>query len=84
MLPKEIRDLRNEAKKSSAAMKRVIKLMDNSLASGEPYKIKVASAFFHIFGYHIEEGDLKPENISLATYLRSYSNSHINIKEIEE
>ena len=70
MLPKAIRDLRQEAKKSCAGMKRVLKLMDDSLASNDPDKICVASAFFQILKHHMEQGDLRPENISLATMLR--------------
>jgi len=70
MLPKAIRELKRDAKKSAAGMKRVFKLMDESLASNNPDKICAASAFFQILKHHMEEGDLKPENISLATMLR--------------
>ena len=70
MLPKAIRDLRADAKKSLAGMKRVLKLMENSLASENADKICVASAFFQILKHHMEQGDLMPENISLATMLR--------------
>lgn len=70
MLPKHIRDLKQEAKKNCASMKRVLALMDKYLATSNPDSILVASAFFQILKYHIEEGDLKPENISLATMLR--------------
>lgn len=73
MLPKSIRTMRQEAKKSLAAMKRVIKLMEASIASENPDKICVASAFFQILKHHMEEGDLRPENISLATMLRGDS-----------
>lgn len=70
MLPKNIRDLKQEAKKSCAAMKRVLKKMDEYLASSNPDSICVASAFFQILKHHMEDGDLRPENISLATMLR--------------
>jgi hypothetical protein len=62
--------MRQEAKKSLAGFRRVIKLMDDSLSSNNPDHICVASAFFQIIKYHIEDGDLKPENLSLATLLR--------------
>ena len=70
MLPKRIRDMRKDAKKSCAGMRRILKLMDDSLASTDADKICVASAFFQILKHHIEDGDLTPENISLATLLR--------------
>lgn len=70
MLPKTIRVLRQDANKSLAGMKRVLKLMENSLKSENADKICVASAFFQILKHHMEQGDLRPENISLATMLR--------------
>jgi hypothetical protein len=70
MLPKNIRDLKQEAKKNCAAMKRVLKKMDEYLASSNPDAICVASAFFKALEYHIEHGDLSPENLTLATLLR--------------
>lgn len=70
MIPKTIRIMRQDAKKSLAGMRRVLKLMENSLASENADKICVASAFFQILKYHMEDGDLRPENISLATMLR--------------
>jgi len=70
MLPKTIRAMRQDAKKSLAGMKRVLKLMENSLASENADKICVASAFFQILKHHMEDGDLKPENITLATMIR--------------
>lgn len=70
MLPKNIRDLRQEAKKNCAGLKRVLKKMENYLASTNPDAICVASAFFKAVEYHIEHGDLKPENLTLSTLLR--------------
>lgn len=54
-------------------MKRVLKLMENSLKSENADKICVASAFFQILKHHMEDGDLRAENISLATMLRGDS-----------
>lgn len=73
MLPKAIRDLKREAKKHSAGFKRVIKLLDDGMATDNPDKICVASAFYQILKHHMEEGDLQPDNISLATMLRGDS-----------
>jgi len=70
MLPKAIRAMRQDANKSLAGMKRVLKLMENSLKSENADKICVASAFFQILKHHMEDGDLRPENISLVTMLR--------------
>jgi len=70
MLPKNIRTMRQEAKKSCAAMKRVLKKMDDYLASNNPDSICVASTFFQILKHHMEQGDLVPENVSHATMLR--------------
>lgn len=65
--------MRQEAKKNLAAMKRVIKQMESYLSSSNPDSICVASAFFSILEHHMLEGDLKPENLSLATMLRGDS-----------
>lgn len=73
MLPKAIRAMRADAKKSLAGMKRVMKRMDEYLSSSNPDAICVASAFFKALEYHIEHGDLKPENLTLATLLRKGS-----------
>ena len=73
MLPKPIRDMRQEAKKNLASMKRVLKQMETYLSSSNPDSICVASAFFSILEHHMLEGDLKPENLSLATMLRGDS-----------
>lgn len=70
MLSKNIRAMKQDANKSLAGMKRVMKLMQNSLKSENADKICVASAFFQILKHHMEDGDLRPENISLATMLR--------------
>lgn len=70
MLPKTIRNMRSDAKKSLAAMKRVLKLMESSLASENADKICVASAFFQILKHHMEDGDLRPDNITLVTLIR--------------
>lgn len=70
MLPKAIRDMKRDAKKNLAAMKRVLKKMEDYLNSSNPDAICVASAFFHILEHHMEDGDLKAENLSLATMLR--------------
>lgn len=70
MLPKAIRNMRQDANKSLAGMKRVLKLMENSLKTENADKICVASAFFQILKHHMEQGDLRPDNISLAVMLR--------------
>lgn len=70
MLTKNIRDLKQEAKKNCAAMKRVLKKMDDYLASSNPDAICVASAFFKALEYHMEHGDLNPDNLTLYTLLR--------------
>lgn len=62
--------MRQDANKSLAGMKRVLKLMENSLKSENAYNICVASAFFQILKHHMEDGDLRPEQITLATMLR--------------
>lgn len=73
MLPRNIRLMRADARKSLDGMKRVLKLMENSLKSENADKICVASAFFQILKHHMEHGDLQPHNISLATMLRGDS-----------
>ena len=71
MLPKSLRDKRRHAKKSLAATKRIIKCMEANLESSNPESIELASAFFQILGHHLENGDLKPADVRLASLLRS-------------
>jgi len=73
MLPKSIRDMRQEAKKNLASMKRVLKQMEVYLSSNNADAICVASAFFSILEHHMLDGDLKAENLNLATMLRGDS-----------
>lgn len=81
MLPKNIRKMRAEARKSHTAMMRVMKLLDNSLKSNNPDYICTASAFFQILKHHMEHGDLLPSNVSLATMLRGNGDDLINEKD---
>jgi hypothetical protein len=70
MLPKAIRTMKQDAKKSLAGMKKVIKMLECNIASERADRICFASAFFQILHHHMEFGDLRPEQISLATLLR--------------
>lgn len=70
MINKELRTLRNEARKSMKAMKRVFEYMDKNLSCEGGDNIRLASAFFKVLEYHVTEGDLKPENVHLAMLLR--------------
>ena len=71
MLSKETRLLKSNAKKQAIGIKRVFKLMDDSLSSNIEYQVCVASAFYQIISFHIENGDLRPDDVNLATLLRS-------------
>lgn len=73
MIPKPIRDMKQEAKKNLSAMKRVLKQMESYLSSNNQDAICVASAFFSILEYHMLEGDLTAKNLNLATMLRGDS-----------
>lgn len=81
MLPKTIRAMRQDAKKSLAGMKRVLKLMESMLQSENPDKVCVASAFFQILKHHMEDGDLSSTNLSLATMLRGDGEGLVKQKE---
>lgn len=70
MLPKHLRDKKQEAKKILFHAKRIIKRMEGYLETSNPKAINTASAFFQIFKHHIECGDLSPEDVHLAALLR--------------
>lgn len=70
MLPKHIRNKKQEAKKSMVHLKRIISRIENYLSTSDTKAIETASAFMQIMKYHIEEGDLSPHNIHLAALLR--------------
>ena len=61
------------AKRSLKDAKRIISQMEKWLKSDSKKAVKMAEAFFHIFEYHVEHGDLSPENIHLAQLLRGIS-----------
>jgi len=69
-LPKDLRRKQQDAKKSLAGARRILDYMEKCLKSNGEAHIEVASAFFQAFKHHLEEGDLKPENLNLATLLR--------------
>ncbi len=65
--------MRVDAKNSLNAMRRVLKLMDSHLTSDNADRICVASAFLQILKHHMEDGDLRPDNVILVTMLRGDS-----------
>jgi len=65
-----LRFKRQQAKKSAAEFKKVIKKMDQYLGSKSEHAIELASAFYQIIMHHMEFGDLMAHNINLAAYLR--------------
>lgn len=69
-IPKSLRAKQQEAKKSSMHMKRIIRKMDDYLDSSSEKSIEMASAFFQVVKFHVEQGDLTPDNVHLAALLR--------------
>lgn len=67
---KEVRRKRQEAKKVLTEAKRILKTMEVWLNSSEEHTVEVACSFFQIFKHHIESGDLHPDAINLATFIR--------------
>jgi len=74
--------MRQEAKKNHAAMKRVMKKMEEYLSSSNADQICVASAFFAVLEHHMEHGDLNAQNLALATMLRGDMNAENFINEM--
>lgn len=70
MLPKNIRDLKQEAKKNAKAFRRALKLIDGYLESNNPDAICVASAFYKAVEHHMNDGDFKHENLTLYTMIK--------------
>lgn len=70
MLPKEIRDKKAFAKVCSRETKRIVKRMDDYLNSSDHKSIEIAEAFYRVLAWHIDEGDLQPENVHLTSLLR--------------
>lgn len=70
MLPKEIRDKKAFAKTCARETKRIIKRMEDYLASSDHKAIEMAEAFYRVLSWHITSGDLTPENVHLAALLR--------------
>ncbi len=68
--PKEVRLRRSEAKKTLKEVHRIIKKMEQYLDSSSAHAVEMGASFLHIMKYHIEEGDLMPDNINLAALLR--------------
>lgn len=70
MLPKNIREQKQEAKKSLLELKRIIKRMEKYLHSSDTKAIEIAAAFMQIVKHHVMSGDLTPEDVHLAAMLR--------------
>jgi transposase-like protein len=61
---------RLSAKKDIKAAYSVLKHMEKHVSSDNQMAIDLATAFFHVLGYHLEHGDLTPSNVRLAALLR--------------
>lgn len=66
---------RRIAKRSLKEARQVLVFMENYLNSGNQQSCELAYAFLQVLGYHLEHGDLVPENVHLAALLRSKNES---------
>ena len=64
------KDLRRLAKANVKNARAILSQMEQYIdGKDEPAKA-LAYAFFHVLGYHLELGDLRPSNVHLAALLR--------------
>lgn len=58
------------AKRNLKEVRNILGHIEFCLDSKNDDLLLMAEAFFHIFNYHLEEGDLRPSHVHLATLLR--------------
>lgn len=66
------KEKRRQAKKNLAEARAILLHMEQYIHGKDPEAMELAYAFFHVFNYHLEEGDLRPSNVHLAALLRKY------------
>ncbi len=64
------KEMRRTAKRALKETRQVLAHMEGYLNSGNPKSCQLACAFLQVLGYHLEFGDLIPENVHLASLLR--------------
>jgi hypothetical protein len=65
-----LKERKREGIKNLSEARNILRYMEQLLLTREEDNIDRASAFFRIFNYHLEEGDLAPHNVHLAALLR--------------
>lgn len=66
-----IKEKKKEAKQALKETKKILKRMEYYLECGQSQSIEMAWAFFRVFAYHAEHGDLRPEEINLIRLLKA-------------
>ncbi len=66
-----LKDKKRESRKNLSSAREILAHMENYLNTGNEESIELASSFFHIFNYHLEQGDLSPWHVHLAMLLRN-------------
>jgi|FreactcultureFD7_1027221.scaffolds.fasta_scaffold130985_1 hypothetical protein len=69
------KEMRRTAKRALKNTRQILAHMEGYLDSGNPKSCELACAFLQVLGYHLEFGDLIPENVHLALLLRSKNES---------
>lgn len=66
----ESKELRRMARANAKNARAILSQMEQYVDGKDELPRAFAYAFFHVLGYHLEEGDLQPSNIHLAALLR--------------
>jgi hypothetical protein len=61
---------KREGIKSIKDARSIIHKMEEHLNGKDALAFEIANAFLHVFSYHLHQGDLMPENVLLAAFLR--------------
>jgi hypothetical protein len=69
------KEMRRTAKRALKETRQVLSHMEGYLNSGNSKACELACAFLQVLGYHLEFGDLIPENVHLAALLRGKNES---------
>lgn len=63
--------MRRENIRNLREARRILCKMEEYLNSKDPNAAEVADSFLRVLSYHLNEGDLVPENVLLAALVRS-------------
>ncbi len=69
-----MKELKRKCLHDIVQMRTILRQMDDYIHSGDVYHLHMVSTFFDTLRHHLNDGDLRPENIDLILNLKLKEN----------